>query len=188
LDGCDWLQPARRGDVEAASRRYDAVLLIDGVFHHQLAVSPKETYEALHRCRMYGASSMGALRGVECKPYGMRCLGVIARWYEAGVLDGDDEVAVLVDPTTQRPLTVPSVNVRFLAWRAARAGILSPQEASELVCRARDIFYQDRDWASVIRLAPEIVRERLRPFTVSSDLKRIDAVTAMRTVQRINVR
>jgi hypothetical protein len=174
--------------VDAASRRYGAVLLIDGVFHHQLAVSPKETYEATLRCRMYGAASMGALRGVECKPFGMRCLGIIARWYEAGVVDGDDEVAVLVDPSTQRPITVPSVNVRFLAWRAARVGILSSKQAAELVSRARHLFYQDRDWAEVLRLVPETARERLQTLTSSSDLKRIDAMTAVRAVQRIVAR
>jgi len=46
---------------------------------------------------------MGALRAAEC---GARTASFrsapIANWYARGTIDGDDEVAVLVDPAAQR--------------------------------------------------------------------------------------
>ena len=54
--------------------------------------------------------------------------------------------------------------------------------------RARDIYYQDRDWSAVLRLAPERVRTTLAALTPSCDLKRIDAVTAVGTAGRVAAR
>src|SRR5579862_5853232 len=76
-----YLPPAARHDVLRAAEEFDAVLLIDGVFHHDVAPSPGECYASLEHARMFGASSMGALRAVECAPYGFTPLGAIASWY-----------------------------------------------------------------------------------------------------------
>ena len=83
VDGVAYLPPASRGDVERAAAEYDALLLVDGVFHHDLAPSPKECYRAAQACRAFGASSMGALRAAECAPYGFLPLGTVARWYRS---------------------------------------------------------------------------------------------------------
>src|SRR5690348_7978990 len=98
VDGVAYVPPASRGDLLHASESHDMILLIDGVFHHDLAPSPKETFETCRRTRLYGAASMGALRAAECAPYGAVPLGAIATWYAREIIDGDDEVAVLVDP------------------------------------------------------------------------------------------
>ncbi|MDQ6930119.1 MAG: hypothetical protein M3126_05575 [Candidatus Eremiobacteraeota bacterium] len=45
-DGITYLPPVTRGDVERAVETSDALLMIDGVFHHDLAPSPKEVYAA----------------------------------------------------------------------------------------------------------------------------------------------
>lgn len=179
------MPPASRGDVERASHEYDAVLLIDGVFHHDLAPSPKECYAAAQRTRMFGAASMGALRAAECWPYGFTPLGIIARWYIKEVIDGDDEVAVLAHPTTHAALTVPMVNVRYVAWLAWRRGILACEEAREFTERSREIFYMDRSWDDVIGLAPSHAKEAVTLLArKSGDLKRWDARFALRGVFR----
>ncbi|MDP9017418.1 MAG: TfuA-like protein, partial [Candidatus Eremiobacteraeota bacterium] len=125
IAGVRYLPPAARGSIESARVEFDALLLIDGVFHHDLAPSPTEVFAACKHVTMFGAASMGALRAAECWPFGMIPLGIIARWYIAERIDGDDEVAQLVDPQTQGGLTVPLVNVRFVAWLARRRGLLS---------------------------------------------------------------
>lgn len=179
--GVYYLPPAARGDVARSAGQYDALLLIDGVFHHDLAPSPKECYDAAQRTRCFGASSMGALRAAECRSYGFTPLGIIARWYICGVVDGDDEVAVLVDPRTQRALSVPSVNVRYVARLAARRGVLSEREAGALVDGARDVFYAERTWDHVIDLAPAHARAALDSIAAAhGDLKRHDARFALR--------
>jgi hypothetical protein len=184
VDGVFYLPPAARGDVARAAREYDVVLLIDGVFHHDLAPSPKECFDALSHARMFGASSMGALRAAECAPYGFTPLGAIARWYASERIDGDDEVAVLTHPQTHVALTIPMVNVRYLARRAVCEGVLAANQASDLVLRARRVFYMDRTWDDVLDLAPAQTRAKLAGLTDRSDLKALDARFALRRVLR----
>ena len=185
FDGVAFLPPAARGDVERASQEFDAILLIDGVFHHDLAPSPKECYRAAKRVRAFGASSMGALRAAECAPYGFLPLGAIARWYAYEVIDGDDEVAMLVHPETHAALTVPSVNVRYVARLAQRRGLLTPIESARLIEGAREVFYMDRTWEDVVGLVPARAQESVRGIAErEGDLKRWDARFALRSVVR----
>jgi hypothetical protein len=180
-----YVPPASRGDVARAAERFGTVLIIDGVFHHDLAPTPREVYDALSRVRIFGASSMGALRAAECAPYGAVPLGAIAGWYVRELIDGDDEVAVLVDPDTQRALTVPSVNVRYVAALAVRRGLMERSAAAAWVDRARDVFYMDRTWERAIELAPLDLRDGLGEIAAKEgDLKRWDARFALRSVLR----
>lgn len=180
-----YLPPAARGDVAAASEHYDAVVLIDGVFHHNLAPAPKEVFAATRRVQMFGAASMGALRGGECYAYGMVPLGIIAHWYVRGVIDGDDEVAVLVDPRTQTALTVPMVNVRYVIWLARRRGLLSASEGARIYSLARETCYMERTWPDVYAVVPAAAREAFQTLAEEKgNLKRHDALFAVRSVLR----
>src|SRR5690606_34862608 len=93
----DYRPPVAMGDVyRAAQERPACVAIIDGGFHHQPAVWHKEILYALARgIGVVGASSMGALRAVELAPMGMQGVGRIVELYRSGVVDADDEVAVL---------------------------------------------------------------------------------------------
>jgi hypothetical protein len=185
FDGVAFLPPAARGDVERASHEFDAILLIDGVFHHDLAPSPKECYRAARRARAFGASSMGALRAAECAPYGFLPLGAIACWYVYEIIDGDDEVAMLVHPETHAALTVPSVNVRYVARLAQRRRLLTQAEAERLIEESRAIFYMERTWEDVVALVPERARSEVHAIAErEGDLKRWDARFALRSVVR----
>jgi hypothetical protein len=180
-----YLPPAARHDVLRAAEDYDAVLLIDGVFHHDLAPSPKECYASLEHARMFGASSMGALRAVECAPYGFTPLGAIAGWYLREVIDGDDEVAVLTNPATHEAMTVPMVNVRYVARLAMRRGLLSREERQHMVQGARDVFYMDRTWEDVLERVPLRAREAVNHIALAEgDLKNHDARFALRRALR----
>jgi hypothetical protein len=184
MPGVTFAPPAARGDVERAAADFDAILLIDGVFHHELAPTPKEIHRSCGRVELYGAASMGALRAVECRPYGAVPLGAIAGWYAAGTIDGDDEVAVAMDQRTHAALSVPSVNVRYVARLAQRRGILDHEQASEWIDAARTtIYYAERSWPGAIACAPEPVRAALLEIARNEgDLKRWDAQFALRRV------
>ena len=134
---------------------------------------------------MFGAASMGALRAAECAPFGFQPLGAIARWYTAERIDGDDEVAVLTHPQTYAALSVPLVNVRYLAWRAVRKGVFSRDEGDELVRRSRSIFYMERTWEDVLDSARDAHRGELQRLVGGDgDLKMLDARFAQRSVMR----
>lgn len=188
--GVHYAPPAARGDVAHAADAYDAILLIDGVFHHELAVTPKETLAACCRVPLYGAASMGALRALECRPYGAIPLGAIARWYGCGAIDGDDEVAVSMHPQTYASLSVPAVNVRYVAWLAKRRGILDDAGARAWVHAARTtIFYAERSWPGAVACAPAVARDALLDIARrEGDLKRMDAQFALRRVLHLRER
>lgn len=185
VTGVSYLPPAARGDIERAAADFDNLLLIDGVFHHDLAPSPKECYRAAQRARCFGAASLGALRAAECWRYGFVPLGIIARWYVREVIDGDDEVAVAVDPRTLSALSVPSVNVRYVARLAVQRDIISQLEADRLIAEAREVFYADRTWEDVLAFVRADARPPVRKLAEGSgDLKRLDARFALRNVLR----
>ena len=64
--------------------------------------------------RVIGASSMGALRAVECQPFGMEAVGTIARWYEQHPQTCDSEVAVLYAKEYPEISTLPLIHFRLL--------------------------------------------------------------------------
>jgi hypothetical protein len=185
VEGISYLRPAARGDIARAAASFDNLLLIDGVFHHDLAPSPAECYRAARRVRCFGAASLGALRAAECRSHGFVPLGIIARWYICEVIDGDDEVAVAVDPRTQSALSVASVNVRHVARLALRRDIIARPQADRLIAQAREVFYADRTWEGVLALAPAKDRAALKALAEQhGDLKRLDARFALRNVLR----
>src|SRR4029434_6356953 len=72
------------------------IAIIDGTFESRAAIWHKEILLALARgVSVFGASSMGALRGAELAVCGMIGVGRIFEAYRDGLYTDDDEVAVL---------------------------------------------------------------------------------------------
>lgn len=110
----EYRQPIRRGDLPRdLAEGFRVFGIVDGVFHQSLSVSIREIRRAIEAgARIYGSSSMGALRAAETYPLGMEGVGDIYRWYRDEVVDSDDEVALTFDPETGRALSLPLVNIR----------------------------------------------------------------------------
>jgi hypothetical protein len=72
-------RPIQRGDIAQAMRDgVHVVGIIDGEFQQARAVSPSELMDALRSgMRVYGSSSIGALRAVELERYGMIGVGAV---------------------------------------------------------------------------------------------------------------
>lgn len=96
--------PVRHGDLlRLDTAPGDTVVVIDGLWHQSAPVRHKEILLLLAEgVRVVGAASMGALRAAELAPYGMTGVGQIFDQLRTGVLDADDEVAVLHTPTAGR--------------------------------------------------------------------------------------
>src|SRR5215204_4724906 len=88
---CICLPPAATGDVyRAALNNPAAIALIDGYFESIPSVWHKEILEALSRgIRVYGSSSMGALRAAELHQFGMIGVGRVYEEYAAGTIEDD---------------------------------------------------------------------------------------------------
>jgi hypothetical protein len=171
------LPPAEQGDVDLAFSQLGASVigLIDGVHTQKLAVFHKELLQVLEAgCRIFGAASMGALRAVECEPWGAEPIGEIAKWYQQGVIDADDEVAIAHgdESTSYRQLSVPLVNIRA----SLRASKLDAQRQEEIITAARGLFYPERHWQRILEIA-EVRKEEARQIAEGElDLKLADAI------------
>lgn len=184
--------PVRHGDLFAdAIRVGDTVVLIDGVYHQAPALRHKEILAAMGRgVGMIGAASIGALRAAELAPFGMLGIGTIYASYARGEIHGDDEVAVGQAPDGQwEALTWPVVNLRNVLILAQSAGVLDEERAVGLLAALRAVYYPQRTTAAlwaVCRTQGEdaFVRwltEQLERDRYFGDLKRIDALAAVRT-------
>jgi hypothetical protein len=187
----DYRPPARRGDVYAClGSPAKRLVLIDGLFHGTPSVWQRELLSALDEgVEVFGASSMGALRAVELEPYGMVGHGTIFGWYRDGVVDGDDEVALLHGDAGSgyRHLSEPLVNLRATIACLEADGTLSTHEATTLVGEAKATFYPQRSRRQLAHgeaaaaWSPERraqVEGRLRDLYV--DQKRADAESLLR--------
>jgi hypothetical protein len=177
-----YLPPIKRGDLAHLDADTDIVGIIDGVFHQSLAVSPKEIIALLDQgVRVYGASSIGALRAAETHMYGTIGVGEIFEMYRDREIDADDEVAVAYDPFTERTVSEPLVNIRSALRLAVAQGIIPSNEAGEIISAMKQIYYPSRSYQLVACMSPA-----LAPFLKAAryDQKGDDAVLLLRTIAR----
>jgi hypothetical protein len=132
----------------------DIVVIIDGLFLQTRSVRHKEILVLLERgVEVWGCASMGALRGAELHRFGMRTVGMVARLFRMGVLEGDDEVTVLHGDASEgfRPLSEALINIRATVRRLRRARLIPPADAARLVATAASMPFGQRSWERVLR-------------------------------------
>jgi hypothetical protein len=184
--------PVRHGDLLSRSFGLgDTVVLIDGYYHSTASVRHKEILDVLDTgVPVIGCASMGALRAAELYPYGMQGFGRVFELYRDGVIDGDDEVAVLhCEEAPFRRLSEALVNIRH-----AVALFLSDDEevAARVIGCIRRLPFHDRSWPRItltIRntepgLVPawERLREGVRRAPADVDIKAADARGALKSL------
>jgi hypothetical protein len=188
------LPPASAGDlyvaVKAGARR---IGIVDGVFERVPAVWHKEVLYALTQgVRVYGASSMGALRASELHPFGMIGVGRIYEAYRDGRCEDDDEVAVLHGPREVGfvVLTEAMVNVRDALAQALAKGLIGPGTHDVLGFEMKRRNYMQRSWDAINQIADEAELPRaeikaLKAFLARErpNLKRSDAIELLQRMR-----
>ncbi len=182
---CEVLPPIKRADIDSLLARADPprmLGIIDGQFLDTLAISPKEVIRAIDQdVLVFGSSSMGALRAVECEAFGMVGVGTIFELYRSGLVDADDEVAIKFDLETLKPLSEPLVNVRV----AMQQGKVSAKTAQTLLAVGKRLYFPERTYP---RMLAELKRQvsaaehaALAEFLVGDapDAKREDALALL---------
>jgi TfuA protein len=159
IAGVEYRAPAARGDLVAAARSGAGIVgLIDGVFHHQLAVTPREVREAAALgAQLFGGASIGALRACEC-PEAMTGVGEIHARFARGELTDDDEVAVTFDPATYRLAAYPLVQIRELARLLAERHPDAAGPLTAYVEQVRALAFADRVRGRLRALAGDLAR------------------------------
>lgn len=150
LLSANYYPPVRMGDVyRLLATGVQTIVIIDGVFHNTTPVWQRELVTAIDKgIAVVGASSMGALRAAELDKLGMVGHGQIYAWYRDGVIDGDDEVALLhtEEDLGYQGISEPMVNLRYNLQIAVDRAVLTFEQASALVDLAKSRFFGDRSY------------------------------------------
>ncbi len=152
-----YLPPIKRGDLSQLSSEIKTVGIIDGEFYQSLAVSPKEVLQLLDRgIKVYGSSSMGALRAAETHIYGTVGMGAIFEMYRDGMIDADDEVALTYDQDSYRSSSEPLINIRFALKAAALEGLIPESTADGLIREMKALYFPLRSYGLVVQMFPQL--------------------------------
>lgn len=193
LDSADdveviYKRPIQRGDLNLAMRENpDIIGIIDGVFHQNSAVGHKEILNVIKKgVKVYGASSMGALRASELDSLGMCGIGYVYSQYASGEVDSDDDVAVMLDSQTLEALSEPLINMKYVFTNASGEGIITESEKDELLQIAKKTFYPKRNYSQTLMSSglDSEKKDRLIDFIRQSpDIKREDAGELLRHIK-----
>lgn len=188
-----YLPPAKRGDLtDVVNSGVKIIGLIDGFFFQNSAVAHREILYGLRKgISVVGASSMGALRAAELYPYGMIGIGKIYEAYKSGRLVSDDEVALIFDPVTYKPLSEPLVNIRYNIYLAEEEGVIDKNVGKILLNIAKGLYYPKRSYKTILKMAEGKIKEemltRFKNFitTRKRDLKMEDTILALKKIKNI---
>ena len=177
----DYRPPVARDDLAVLLDDPPQVIgIIDGVFHQQPAVSHKEILRALDAgITVVGGSSMGALRSAELDYAGMIGIGTVYQEYRDGIIESDDDVAIVFDPVTHELLCEALVSMNHNFQRAEAEGIINSREVRMLYETAKKIYYPQRNYPRVLNDADldEDKKKKLEIFLKEkgTDIKSEDA-------------
>ncbi len=193
LDAC-YLPPVSEGDVyRAALDGPRAIGLIDGYFENVPSVWHKEILYAMSRgIRVYGSASMGALRAAELAQFGMIGVGATFEAYRDGIIEDDDEVAIVHGPGElgYPMLSEAMVNIRRTLSDAHADGVIGPLAREGLEQIAKALPYRERAYHAIISLGrgAGVAEEEISHFsdwlpTGRIDQKREDAILMLQTMR-----
>lgn len=173
-------RPIKRGDLGVDLKENpDIIGIIDGVFHQNSAVGHKEIMGAMNSgVKVFGASSMGALRASELDSLGMVGVGYCYNQYASGAIDSDDDVAVMLDSESLEALSVPLISMNYVFENALSENILTPEEKDELSSIAKSTFYPKRNYAQTLSqssLSDDKKTELINFIRENEDIKKQDA-------------
>jgi hypothetical protein len=190
----EWRPPVRQGELfQAALARPSIIGIIDGYFEVVPTVWHKEVLWAMAEgIHVYGAASAGALRAAELDSFGMQGIGRVYQDFRDGILEDDDEVAVLHGPEElgYPPITEAMVNIRATLDEAARSGIIAPALAASLTDIAKHLFYKERSYEAMMHSAaaaglPEAMLQDFADWLPDGriDQKRLDAEAMLEAIR-----
>ena len=185
------LPPVCQGDLLSACEMYEpeVVVIIDGEFGQTLSVWHKEVLFVLDQgVRVFGASSMGALRASELDRFGMEGIGKVYDHYADGFLTADEDVALLHADAEYgwRPFTWPMVNVWATVAHLRESGIVDSDRCEAIQAAANELHFTQRSRNALAQKLAEQGRpdsEALTDAFVANfvDQKKLDATEAILT-------
>jgi hypothetical protein len=190
----EYLPPVRQGDVYRAVTRYRprAIGIVDGYFHQVPSVWHKEILWAMAKgVHVFGSASMGALRAAELHRFGMHGVGEVFAAFRDGIIEDDDEVAVIHGPPETGFLAASEamVNIRRTLADAESCGIVAVTTRRKLEELGKSLFYPLRSYPALLKMADaagvdgsELAAFRDWLEEGRADVKRRDALQMLGTI------
>ena len=189
----DYRKPAKKGDfLQLVFKETKYVGLIDGFFLQDYPPTPIEIYNLLRKkgTKVYGSSSLGALRAVELSKYGMIGVGKIFNLYRKGILDADDEVAVTFTGYSNYK-SEALIDIRYNLFLAQKMGIIDIETKKVILRISKQTYFPYRTYSDILDKCkhkyPEI-NSQIEKFsehiqTNRKSLKENDAVLLLKRIK-----
>lgn len=181
LPGARFSRPIRRGDLLGDVRsKFHVVCIIDGAFHHYPAVNCGEIMDALRAgMRIYGSSSMGALRASELDAHGMIGHGKIYEYVKKNPFFRDDYLGQTFEDEAGklRASSIPYIDLFFRLKPLMEARLLAKREFDRICEFYRELHYTDRNLRVLFQMLD-------RDFKNSSRLPILKRSLARKTSQK----
>lgn len=187
----DYRPPIQRGDIIAALNDNPHIIgIIDGVFHQQPAVSHREILDALKKgVTVIGGASMGALRASELDDFGMIGVGHVYNQYKNGLIESDDDVAIIINPLNLEQLSDSLVSMEYNFKMMLDNGLISEDEFNGLREVAKSIFYPKRTYDLVFKNV-DIEKSKIKELKkfldeYGTDIKGRDAIDVIKYIKNM---
>ena len=190
----DYRLPAKKGDIlKLIPTSVKTVGIIDGYFLQDYPPTPIEVYNLLRKrgVRVFGSSSLGALRAVELKKFGMAGVGKIFELFSKGVIDSDDEVAVTFTGYAGYKSDA-LIDIRYKLFLASKNNIIDNDTKRIILRVSKDTYFPYRTYGDIMdeskRLFPS-QRKQIDDFGEylvknKRSLKEKDAMELLKTIKR----
>jgi len=191
----DYRLPAKKGDLlQLILKEVNIVGLVDGYFLQDYPPTPIEVYNLVRKRNMkvFGSSSLGALRAVELGKYGMIGIGKIFRLFRDGILESDDEVAVtFTDYTNYKSEAL--IDIRYNLFLAQKYNIIDSSIGRSILKVSKQTYFPYRTYEDILDKCkskyPEINSkiESFRDYILNNrkSLKERDAVRLLKHIKSI---
>jgi hypothetical protein len=190
----DYRKPAKKGDLlQLVFKETNIVGLIDGFFLQDYPPTPIEVYNLLRKkgTKVYGSSSLGALRAVELSKYGMIGVGKIFNLFRNGIIDSDDEVAVtFTDYSNFKSEAL--IDIRYNLFLAHKSKVIDTEAKRIILKISKQTYFPYRTYNDILDKSklkhPEISSqiEKFREYVQTNrrSLKEEDAVLLLKQVKK----
>ena len=140
----------RRDIIQDIKNGFQVIGIIDGEFLQNLAVSPSEISDAI-RCglKVYGSSSMGAMRAVELNKYGMIGCGRIFEYIHAQAYFKDDQLGQLFFGENSPIQTLPFLDLKLGIDDLCQLKKLTKQEAALIIREYERLHFSERSFGAL---------------------------------------
>lgn len=195
LPNATFSRPIRRGDLRGDIRsKYHIICIIDGSFHHFPAVNCGEIMDAMRAgVRIYGASSMGALRASELDGEGMIGHGKIYAYIKNSTFFRDDYLGQTFEESAgkTRPSSLPYIDLYFALKRKLERAQMNKTDMDIILRVYGDLHYSDRNPTSLFgelkvlfSRRSDLIRSVKSALASSYSQKREDAIDLLKQVKK----